>query len=80
MHGNLQLEKFIDKGIPASIKADGLKLKFILQQFVAFLTNITESGKISVSVSSPGSKQITVSYHQQRAYGATAKSAQIFFG
>jgi CheY-like chemotaxis protein len=53
LNGVIQFEKLIDKNIPESVKADTLKLKFILQQFVSFLANVTESGKILISITAP---------------------------
>lgn len=42
----------IDKSIPANIKFDAQKLRFILLNIIAFSLNLTEQGKISITVSS----------------------------
>jgi CheY-like chemotaxis protein/signal transduction histidine kinase len=54
------IEKQIDKSIPDSIKSDVIKIKYILQQFIQFMVNVTEAGKISLSVSVGAQGRIVV--------------------
>ncbi len=56
--GEIAFENVIDKNIPLSIKTDSIKLKFILQQMISFLINITENGRVNLSVNMPSGNKL----------------------
>jgi len=51
----------IDKSIPANIKFDAQKLRFILLNIISFSVSLTEQGKISITISSgPGRLNVRI--------------------
>lgn len=46
----VQFSKSIDTNMPASVRIDAMKIRYILSQFMSLLVNATESGNVSVNV------------------------------
>ncbi len=76
--GSIELERQVDKNIPDSIKTDTIKLRFIFQQFVAFLSNITESGKINVSVTLTSANNLQIRISNSGSFHPVQNIAKLF--
>ena len=68
----------IDKDIPATIKLDAPKLRYVLLNLITNSLRITEKGKISISISSAGKDKLNFKISDTSTGISTNKAKNIF--
>ncbi|MBA4310009.1 MAG: hypothetical protein C0425_06695 [Chlorobiaceae bacterium] len=59
-HKKYNLEYVIENSIPDNFYFDGAKLRYIVQNFLAYFVSISEGGKIQIKISAPKGNQIKI--------------------